>query len=59
LAEVLTPKKEVNRASTLDTDYWGLICEAQEMMDAKIKPIDVSSNKKDNEVKEIGKQMDI
>jgi hypothetical protein len=29
------------------------------MMDAEIKPIDVSSNEKDNEVKEIGKQMDI
>jgi hypothetical protein len=42
----------VNRISTPNTNYWGLICEAHVMVDAKINPIDVSSNEKDIEIEE-------
>jgi hypothetical protein len=41
--------------STLDIDYWGLICEAQEMVDVEINPIDESSNEEDIEIEETGK----
>jgi hypothetical protein len=59
LVEVSTPKRKANRVSALDTDYSGLICEAQEMVDAKINPIDVSSSEDNNEIEETWKQMDI
>jgi hypothetical protein len=49
---VLAPKRKANRISALDTDYWGLICEAQAMVDAEINPIDVSSNEEDIEIEE-------
>ncbi len=58
-AKVPTPKRKVNRISAQDTSYWGLICKAQEMVDAKINPVDVSNSEEDIEIKEIGKQMDI
>jgi hypothetical protein len=32
-----------------------LICEAQEMVDAEINPIDVSSSEEDNEIEETRK----
>jgi hypothetical protein len=59
LVEVPTPKRKANRISTLDIDYWGLICKAQEMVDVEINPIDVSSNEDDIEIEETGKHMDI
>jgi hypothetical protein len=55
LIEVPAPKKKANRALALDIDYWGLICKAQEMVDAKINPIHVSSSEEDNEIEEIGR----
>jgi hypothetical protein len=58
-AEAPTPKRKAKRASILDTDYWGLICEAQEMVDAKMNPIDVSNSEEDNGVEETRKHMDI
>jgi hypothetical protein len=59
LAKVLVPKRKAKRASILDTDYWGLICKAQEMVDAELNPIDVSNSEEDNGVKGTGKHMDI
>ncbi len=50
LVEVPAPKRNAKRASILDTNYWRLICEAQEMVDAKMNPIDVSNSEKDNGV---------
>jgi hypothetical protein len=58
LVEVPAPKRKSNRILTLDANYWGLICEAHEMVDAKINPIDVSSNEKDIKIEETMKQMD-
>jgi hypothetical protein len=52
LVEVSTPKRKANRILAPKNDYWGLICEAQAMVDAKINPIDVSSNEEDIEIKE-------
>jgi hypothetical protein len=59
LVGVPASKRKANRILEPYINYWGLICEAQEMVDAKINPIDVSSNEEDIEIKEIGKQMDI
>jgi len=59
LAKVFAPKRKANRISTPDTDYWGLICEAQVMVDVKINPIDVNSSEEDIEIKETGKRIDI
>ncbi len=42
-------------ASIPDIDYWGLIYEAHEMVDAEMNPIDVSNNEEDNGVEERGK----
>jgi hypothetical protein len=56
---VPTPKRKASRISTPDTNDWGLICEAKAMVDAKINPIDVSSNEEDIEIKEIGKHTNI
>jgi hypothetical protein len=43
----------------VDTDYWGLICEASEMVDVEINPINVSNNEKDIEIEKTRKHMDI
>jgi len=34
-----TPKRKTKRASILDVNYWGLICKAQEMVDAEMNSI--------------------
>ncbi len=57
LAEVPTLERKVSRISTLDIDYWGLICKAQVMVNAKINPINVNNNEKDIEIEEIRKHM--
>jgi len=59
LAEIFALKRKVNRVSALDTEYWGLICEAQKMVDEEINPTDVNSSEDNNEIEETGKQMDI
>ncbi len=59
LAEVLAPKRKASRISTPDTNYWGLIYEAQAMVDAEINPIDVTSSEEDIEIEETRKHMDI
>ncbi len=59
LAKVPIPRRKASRISTLNTEYWGLICEAQEMVDVELNPIDVSSSEKDIEIEKTGKQMDI
>ncbi|CAM6027001.1 unnamed protein product [Sphagnum balticum] len=46
-------------ASMTDADYWGLVCEAQEMVDAELNSIDVSNSEEDNGLDETRKQMDI
>jgi len=57
LAKEPAPKRKANRISTPNTNYSGLICEAQEMVDAKINPIDGNSNEEDIEIEET--KMDI
>jgi len=59
LAEIFALKRKVNRVSAPDTEYWGLICEAQKMVDEEINPTDVNSSEDNNEIEETGKQMDI
>jgi hypothetical protein len=59
LAEAPTPKRKAKGASIPYDDYWGLICKAQEMVDADVNSIDVSNSEEDNGVEETGKQMDI
>jgi hypothetical protein len=34
LTKVPAPKRKAKRSSILDTNYWGLICELHEMVDA-------------------------
>ncbi len=59
LVEVLAPKRKAKRALIPDTNYWGLICDVQEMVDTEINPTDISNNEEDNDVEDIRKQMDI
>jgi hypothetical protein len=59
LTEAPTSKRKAKGASILDVDYWGLICEVQEMVDADLNSIDVSNNEKDNGVEKTEKHMDI
>ncbi len=55
LAEAPIPKRRAKGASITDVDYWGLVCEAQEMVDAEMNSIDVSNREEDNGVDETGK----
>ncbi len=59
LTKVPAPKRKASRISALDTSYWGLICEAQEMVNVEINPIDVNNNEEGIEIDEIRRQMDI
>jgi hypothetical protein len=58
-AEAPILKRKAKGASITDANYWGLVCEAQEMVDAKLNSIDVSNSEKDYRVEETRKQMDI
>ncbi len=53
------PKRRAKWVSMTNVDYWGLVCEAQKMVDAEINSIDVSNSEEDNGVDETRKQMDI
>jgi hypothetical protein len=59
LTKVPAPKRKANRILAPNTNYWGLICKAQEMVDVEINPVDVNSNEEGIKIKETGKQMDI
>ncbi len=58
-AKAPTPKKKAKGASITNVDYWRLVCEVQEMVDAKMNSIDVNNSEEDNGVEETKKQMDI
>ncbi len=58
-AKAPIPKRRAKGASITNANYWGLVCEAQEMLDAEMNSIDVSNSEYDNGVDETGKQMDI
>jgi hypothetical protein len=55
LVEAPIPKRGAKGAPIAYVDYWGLVCEAQEMVDAKMNSIDVSNNEEDIGVDETGK----
>ncbi len=59
LAEAPTLKRKAKKASIPNADYWGLICEVQEMVDVEMNSIDVSNSEEDNGVEKTRKQMDI
>ncbi len=59
LAEAPFPKRRAKGVSMTNADYWGLVCETQEIMDAEMNSIDVSNSEEDNGGDEIGKHMDI
>ncbi len=59
LVKVPILKRRAKEASITNVKYWGLVCEAQEMVDAKMNSIDVSNIEEDNGVDETRKQMDI
>jgi hypothetical protein len=59
LVKVPILKRRAKEASITNVEYWRLVCEAQEMVDAKMNSIDVSNIEEDNGVDETRKQMDI
>jgi hypothetical protein len=55
LVKVPILKRRAKEASITNVKYWGLVCEAQEMVDAKMNSIDVSNIEEDNGVDETRK----